>query len=458
MKRSIIKEYLKILIVAITAAIIISCILCFVFFFMDHSVDTDMPQYLVRNIKPHISFTQSGIVLDTNGKDRLQHHDVWLQIINESGEVVFEENSKGDLPNKYSMIELTNAVLNSNRLGNYTVYLSDIPEKNGYAVVLGCNSNLVTKFTVNARNEITSIVIGCILVISIVTLIVVLCSAYVFSKKITNPVGDIIDDIDRIQKREKINNHNHDRNKMFADVFNSIERLDTILKQNEVLRAEWIVNISHDIKTPLSTIKGYSELLYDQDYEYSSSEIRQYAEQMLKSEERIKELVDDLKTSNSLIEGKITPDLESVDIVALVEKCISNASTYYTHDKQVKLDKKSNAICELDEKLMERCITNIICNAFVHNNRDVKVGIVITEDENNIIIRISDNGKGLSDEDISHIFDRYYRGTGSGKTEGTGLGLAIAKDIILLHGGKIDVNSKAGKGTIFTIRLIRQAN
>lgn len=458
MKRSIIKEYLKILIVAITAAIIISCILCFVFFFMDHSVDTDMPQYLVRNIKPHISFTQSGIVLDTNGKDRLQHHDVWLQIINESGEVVFEENSKGDLPNKYSMIELTNAVLNSNRLGNYTVYLSDIPEKNGYAVVLGCNSNLVTKFTVNARNEITSIVIGCILVISIVTLIVVLCSAYVFSKKITNPVGDIIDDIDRIQKREKINNHNHDRNKMFADVFNSIERLDTILKQNEVLRAEWIVNISHDIKTPLSTIKGYSELLYDQDYEYSSSEIRQYAEQMLKSEERIKELVDDLKTSNSLIEGKITPDLESVDIVALVEKCISNASTYYTHDKQVKLDKKCNAICELDEKLMERCITNIICNAFVHNNRDVEVGIVITEDENNIIIRISDNGKGLSDEDISHIFDRYYRGTGSGKTEGTGLGLAIAKDIILLHGGKIDVNSKAGKGTIFTIRLIRQAN
>jgi len=458
MKRSIIKEYLKILIVAITAAIIISCILCFVFFFMDHSVDTDMPQYLVRNIKPHISFTQSGIVLDTNGKDRLQHHDVWLQIINESGEVVFEENSKGDLPNKYSMIELTNAVLNSNRLGNYTVYLSVIPEKNGYAVVLGCNSNLVTKFTVNARNEITSIVIGCILVISIVTLIVVLCSAYVFSKKITNPVGDIIDDIDRIQKREKINNHNHDRNKMFADVFNSIERLDTILKQNEVLRAEWIVNISHDIKTPLSTIKGYSELLYDQDYEYSSSEIRQYAEQMLKSEERIKELVDDLKTSNSLIEGKITPDLESVDIVALVEKCISNASTYYTHDKQVKLDKKCNAICELDEKLMERCITNIICNAFVHNNRDVEVGIVITEDENNIIIRISDNGKGLSDEDISHIFDRYYRGTGSGKTEGTGLGLAIAKDIILLHGGKIDVNSKAGKGTIFTIRLIRQAN
>lgn len=458
MKRSIIKEYLKILIVAITAASIISCILCFVFFFMDHSVDTDMPQYLVRNIKPHISFTQSGIVLDTDGKGRLQHHDVWLQIINESGEVVFEENSKGDLPNKYSMIELTNAVLNSNRLGNYTVYMSDIPEKDGYAVVLGCNSNLVTKFTFNARNEITSTVIGCILVFFFVTLIVVLCSAYIFSKKITNPVGDIIDDIDRIQKRVKINNHNHDRNKMFADVFNSIERLDTILKQNEVLRAEWIVNISHDIKTPLSTIKGYSELLYDQDYEYSSSEIRQYAEQMLKSEERIKELVDDLKTSNSLIEGKITPDLESVDIVALVEKCISNASTYYTHDKQVKLDKKCNAICELDEKLMERCITNIICNAFVHNNSDVEVGIVIIEDDNNIIIRISDNGKGLSDEDISHIFDRYYRGTGSGKTEGTGLGLAIAKEIILLHGGKIDVNSKAGKGTIFTIRLIRQAN
>lgn len=82
-------------------------------------------------------------------------------------------------------------------------------------------------------------------------------------------------------------------------MFESVERLETILKQNDVLRAEWIVNISHDIKSPLSAIKGYSELLYDQDYEYSPSEIRNYAEQMLKSEERIRELVEDLKRAIS---------------------------------------------------------------------------------------------------------------------------------------------------------------
>lgn len=456
MKRQIIKEYLKIIIVAITASIVLSGLLCFVFFFMDHSVDTDMPQYLVRNIRPHISFTESGVALDVEGKERLLNHDSWLQIINESGEVVFEENSKEDLPSKYSLIELTNAVLSSNRLGNYTVYMSDIPEKEGYAVILGCDSSLVTKYTFNAGGEIINIVFGCVFVVSIVSLIVVLCSAYVFSKKITNPVGDIIDDIDRIQNGEAIKNHDCNKNKLFANVFESTKRLETILKQNDVLRAEWIVNISHDIKTPLSTIKGYSELLYDQDYEYSSSEIRMYAEQMLKSEERIKELVDDLKTSNSLLEGKITPSFEIVNIGDFVEKCISNASAYYVRDNQVHLEINCEAKCKIDKKLMERCITNILCNAFVHNDNDVEVRVTVTETENYIVTQVSDNGKGMSEKDLSHIFERYYRGTDSGKTEGTGLGLAIAKEIVLLHDGKIDVKSTQGKGTVFTIQLIRQ--
>ena len=456
MKKQIIKEYVKIIIIAVTASIVISGILCFVLFFLGRSADTDMPQYLVYNIKPHISFTGAGIELNAEGKERLLHHDVWLQVINGSGEVVFEENTKGDLPSKYSLIELTNAVLNSNRLGNYTVYMSDIPEADGYAVLLGCDSRLVTKYTYNATGEIALIIIGCILVISVVSGLAVLFSAIVFSKKITNPVGDIIEDIDKIRKGEKITRRSSANNKLFENVFDSVENLEAILKQNDALRAEWIVNISHDIKTPLSTIKGYSELLYDQDYEYSSEEIRTYAGQMLKSEERIKELVDDLKTSNSLIEGKVTPVLESVDIVDFIEKCISNASTYYVHDKQIQLDKYCRAKCGIDVKLMERCITNIICNAFVHNDKDVEVKISVAEDDGNIIIRISDNGKGMPAKDMPHIFDRYYRGTGSGKTEGTGLGLAIAKEIVLLHGGRIDVKSVSGKGTEFTISLKKQ--
>lgn len=458
MKKLIIKEYLKNLIVAIVASILLSATLCFVFFFLNNSVDNDMPQYLVRNIIPHISRTQTGISLNEEGKERLQHYNVWLQVLNESGEVVFEENSKGDLPNEYTMLELTNVVMNSNGLGNYTVFMSDIPDMAGYAILLGCDSKLVAKYTFRFSGETAVILIGCILVVSIVTLLVVLCASYVFSKKITNPVGDIIDNIDKVQKGERIEYHTSEDNKLFANVFESIEKLEAILKQNDILRAKWIVNISHDIKSPLSTIKGYSELLYDQEYEYSSDEIRTYAEQMLKSEERIRELVEDLKMSNSLIEGKITPNLESVDIVEFVGKCISNASAIYVHDKKVQLENNCKSKSEIDVKLMERCITNIICNAFVHNDTDVEVRISVTESENNTYIRISDNGKGMSEEDLSKVFDRYYRGNGSGKTEGTGLGLAIAKEIVLLHGGQIDVTSNPGKGTVFTIRLLNHTN
>ena len=126
------------------------------------------------------------------------------------------------------------------------------------------------------------------------------------------------------------------------------------------------------------------------------------------------------------------------------------------HDKTVQLNKECEAKCGIDVKLMERCITNIICNAFVHNDKDVEVKVSVTESGDDVIICISDNGRGMPEEDVPHIFERYYRGTGSGKTEGTGLGLAIANEIVLLHGGRIDVNSKPGKGTVFKIRLKRR--
>ena len=453
MKRLIIKEYLKILIIAILLSVVISVVLSFILFFHDRSVDNYMPQYLVRNIRQHINYSQYRISLDAEGLDSLRYYDIWMQVINKNGEVVFEENSKGDLPNKYSLIELTDAVLHSNRLKNYTVYISELHEIEGYAVLLGCDSHIVTKITFNAKGETSRIIFGSILVFCVVTIIVVLCSSYIFSRKITNPVGDIIEDIDKIQKGEELHDHKGKKKSIFDKVFNSITSLETILKQNDILRAEWIINISHDIKSPLSTIRGYSELLYDQDYEYSSSEIKMFAEQILRSEERIQELVDDLKISNSLIEGKVTLHLKKVKIDDVINKCIKNASIYYEHEKQILLDSQCKSEIAIDTKLMERCFTNIICNAFVHNGNDVEVKISITEDDKNTIIQISDNGKGMSDEDVSHIFERYYRGTGAGKTEGTGLGLAIAKEIVSLHGGILSVKSKIGKGIAFTIQL-----
>lgn len=453
MKRLIIKEYLRILIAAIFLSVVVSLVLSFLLFFNDHTVDNSMPQYLVWNIRHHIEITESGIILDSDGKESIHHHNVWIQVINKSGEVVFEENSSGDLPKKYSLIELTDAIIHSNKLVNYTIFIAELPETDGYAVLLGCDSRLVTKYTINVRGELTRMVIGSLFIFVAVTVIVVLCSSIIFSRKITNPISDIIDDIDKIQRGETINAPNRKKGKLFANVFDSVTKLEAILKQNDRLRAEWIVNISHDIKSPLSTIRGYSEMLYDQNYEYTSSEIRMYAEQIHKSEERIQELVEDLKTSNSLIEGKIALNIEKINIVELVDKCINNVSACYEHEKQIHLENIVETEIEIDSKLMERCITNVICNAFVHNGEEVEVKISIIGTDDGIDIQIADNGQGMSEEVISHIFERYYRGTGSGKTEGTGLGLAIAKEIVLLHGGSINVKSKLNKGTVFSIQL-----
>ena len=100
-------------------------------------------------------------------------------------------------------------------------------------------------------------------------------------------------------------------------------------------------------------------------------------------------------------------------------------------------------------------VLNIICNAYIHNinKQDICVDISLSDTTGGICIIIADNGRGMRAEDMEHIFERYYRGTASGKVKGTGLGLAIAKEAVVAHGGEIQVASIWGEGTKFVITI-----
>ncbi|UPA30889.1 ATP-binding protein [Terrisporobacter glycolicus] len=105
----------------------------------------------------------------------------------------------------------------------------------------------------------------------------------------------------------------------------------------------------------------------------------------------------------------------------------------------------------LDKLLMQRVINNLLYNALVHNDEDVKILVkIFKEDKTHIVI--SDNGKGISEKDLKHVFDRYYRGTNTGENhKGSGLGMAIAKEVINAHDGEITINSRLDKGTYIEI-------
>ncbi len=453
MNRAIIAEYLKTSVFAVFTSVAISLVLCFFLFFHNQEADGNLPQHLVRSIGQYLTIQEQEIRVDPEGLERLGQYQLWMQIIDGDGSVVYGVNVPDEIPQFYSNFDLLDAVMYSNRLGAYTVFACPLPDKEPYGVLLGCDSQLVTKVTYHFRGNGNDQVLKCLFVFLIVTAVVVLISSYRFSKKITMPISQALENIEELQAGHALAPMHFSNQALFSDVFRSIKKLEAELKETERMRAEWITNISHDMKTPLATIKGYAELLATDDYEFDRNEIQQYAEQILKSETFMQELVEDLKISQMLAEGNIKLNLESVNLAEMARTCMEQVRQYLHREPNITFHCEKEIFVPADKKLLERCLLNIICNAFVHNDKDVRVEISITEEQGKIQVAITDDGKGMCQADLEHIFERYYRGTDSGKVKGTGLGLAIAKEVILAHGWNIEASSKEGEGTRIVVKI-----
>lgn len=247
--------------------------------------------------------------------------------------------------------------------------------------------------------------------------------------------------------------------KSLNELDGEVRASDRLREKTETMRREWISNITHDLKTPLSPIKGYAEILCD-DTEKTTRQCKRYAEIMLKNAAYMENLIDDLKLTWQLENDVLPINREKQNIVRFLRELsidILNCPEY--EERAIAFQCSENITDEtvmlsFDKKLFTRTFQNLIINAFVHGGKDTGVTIKISVSECYLIITVSDNGKGMSAEETDRLFDRYYRGTNTeGETGGTGLGLAIAKSIIELHGGTITVTSIPGAGTTFLIRF-----
>lgn len=247
----------------------------------------------------------------------------------------------------------------------------------------------------------------------------------------------------------------------FADLFSSLNELDATIKvsdklqiETEQLRREWIANITHDLKTPLSPIKGYAEILQNDD-EKTVTEYRRYAQIMLKNVTYMEKLIDDLKLTWQLESDMIPIDRKEQNLIRFLRELsidILNCPEY--EERTILFEEPDEGISfSFDTKLFTRAFQNLIINAFVHGNEDTIVTLKIAMKDNCLDISVSDNGNGMKPEEAERLFERYYKGTSTDNTAGTGLGLAIAKNIIELHDGIIGVSSAVGSGTSFGIHF-----
>ena len=225
----------------------------------------------------------------------------------------------------------------------------------------------------------------------------------------------------------------------------------------EDMQRDFVANVSHELKTPLTTIKSYTETLMDGAVE-DPDMARSFLGIVDNEADRMNRLVKDLLQLSRLEQRQERMHFLEGNIVALVRQCmvkVEMTAQQKGHQLNALFDEKMNIRVLMDRDRMEQVILNVLSNAIKYTPDGGRIDVDIDSDGKKVQIIVSDNGIGISEEELPRIFERFYRvdKARSRKMGGTGLGLAITKQIVEEHQGTITAESTLGKGTKFIIAL-----
>ena len=417
------------------------------------------PNTFTSNFSFWIEEKDGNIGVKQTGLKRLDEYGLWIQIVDETGQEIFSHNKPARCPKHYSMAELV--TLSESRYENgHTVFISSItlsdrtlnyiigfPYAIGKAMVYynGANVARLSPFTKN-------MVFFC----ALAAVLAAFAYAFWLSRKLSAIIGGITDIAGSSYKPMR-------ETGLFSEVYSSLNKMDMEIRRSEKIqqetdhtRKEWIASITHDLKTPLSPVKGYAELL-SEGHCLDLQTVQDCGTIILKNVNHMEKLINDLKLTYQLEAGAFPFALQKTRIVRfLKELLIDIANDPAFSNRAIEFESSLQELTvAADPGLMRRAVGNIVINALVHNPPDTRVRITVSKSpDQSLSIAICDNGNGMDEAELSVLWNRYYRGTNTKeRPEGSGLGLAIAKQIVTLHGGNIFVKSHPGDGTEFIILL-----
>ena len=324
-----------------------------------------------------------------------------------------------------------------------------------YGVKLDENNVLFSNTSVDPIDSTVNILKNQLLMITFITIIISSIISYFISKKLSKPI------IDLTKKSKELSNGNFNIN---FDVNTDILEIDElshslnyskdVLKKNDDIRRDLMANVSHDLKTPLTMIKAYAEMIRDltgNNKEKRENDLNIIIEEV----DRLNLLVNDI-LSLSKLENNIEKTVkENFNIVEMIKAIINRFKIFsITQDYEFIFLSPSEINIKADKQKMEQVIYNLISNAINYSGNNKKIYITILP-RKNIRVNISDTGPGIKKEDINKIWDKYYKNEKNYKrnTIGTGLGLSIVKNIFEIHNYKYGVISKKDKGTTFFFEI-----
>lgn len=223
-------------------------------------------------------------------------------------------------------------------------------------------------------------------------------------------------------------------------------------QQNDIihsinLRQEFTANVSHELKTPLTTISGYSELI--ESGIANSNDVKRFAGEIHKSSKQLLTLINDIIRLSQMDCTTNDVHLEHVDLYESAEKCVARLNKYAISQGVTIELKGEDAVINANPDMIEEMIYNLCDNAVRYNKRGGRVDVLVSISDRNAVLEINDTGIGIPKEYQKRIFERFYRvdKSRSKMTGGTGLGMSIVKHIAVMHNAEIKLESEAGKGT-----------
>ena len=332
------------------------------------------------------------------------------------------------------------------------MYLAYPYSINGQSIIIR------TSLSINDLNKkINNLYLNLFLALLIISLATLLISYYL-SRRLTAPIKNVENISYKYSKGDFSSRLNEFSVVEFNNLAKSLNKMASELDKLEGIRKEFVSNVSHELKTPITSIKGYIEILEDMIKDKSQ---RKYLKIMNTNSDRLNNIIDDLLILSRIenvdntkgLKFKLAPLSNVIDSV--VSEC---AALIDSKEIEIFVNCSNDILINQNSMMMHQALSNLLNNSIKYSQDKSKIYFIVEDTDSYTSIEVKDEGIGINPKHFERLFERFYRVDESRSRDigGTGLGLAIVKHIILLHNGTIDVQSKEGYGTSFIIKIQKQ--
>ena len=291
--------------------------------------------------------------------------------------------------------------------------------------------------------------------VTFISLLAACLLSFYLSIRITRPIRTITRSAERLGNGEYGILFRGGHYTEINNLADTLTRASIELEKSDMLQKDLIANVSHDLRTPLTMIKSYAEMINDLSGD-NPEKRAQHLKVIIDETDRLNALVGDLLSISRMQSGKMVLERSNFNLTSAIESIVN---TYKIMEMEkgytLNFNCRVNFIVNGDEEKIKQVVANLLTNAIKFAGEDKMVNITLKRRGKVVVCRVEDHGKGIAPEELDHVWERYYRASSNmvRPAEGSGLGLSIVKEILTMHKSDFGVESNVGKGSTFWFEL-----